>query len=378
MNILYLGNIDAIHDFKWASFFSVQEKFNVYFLDVGGNDIADNDYLNKIYNEAGIHFLKPVKIPSFKRLDKWWGNYSQIKGYIKQYKIDVVHSLSVTTTSLFLLKLKTPYIVTTRGSDILVELTNMRERGEKGNKMDAFMFKQFRKLFKKANAITGTSIPQTIRTKEIMACESQLVRTGLDFKLIENIDCSEHLPEELNGKKYVFSPRLIRPIYNIELQVEAIKLLDKSILDEYDFVFIQFKERGPEYVKMIKDGLDSTEGLRYHVYNNIPQEEMFCLFKNAQLAVMTPKSDGTPNSALEAMALKCPLIVGDLDYDSDLFDDMCIKLAKNDPQELANKITQALKAYPEGMLERAYANVKERGNREVEMGKIQSLYEGVA
>lgn len=377
MNILYLGNIDAIHDFKWASFFSVQQGYKVYFLDVGGNDIADNDYLNKIYNEAGIHFLKPVKIPSFKRLDKWWGNYSQIKGYIKQYQIDVVHSLSVTTTSLFLLRLKTPYIITTRGSDILVELTNMKARGEKGSKMDAFMFRRFKKLFAKAKAVTGTSIPQTIRTKEIMGRDAQLVRTGLDFGLIENIDCSQHLPAELKGKKYIFSPRLIRPIYNIELQVEAIKLLDKSILEEYAFVFIQFKERGPEYVKMIKDGLDSTPHLKYHVYNNIPQEEMFCLFKNAQLAVMTPKSDGTPNSALEAMALKCPLIVGDLDYDSDLFDDMCIRLTKNDPQELADKITQALKVYSDGMLKRAYQNVKERGNRDVEMRRIQGIYEGI-
>ncbi len=376
-NILYLGNIDAIHDFKWASFFSIQERYNIFFLDVGGSTLESNPYLKKIYIEAGITFLKPVKLPPFKRLDKLYANYLHVKKCVKKHKIDIIHSLSVTTTSLFLLGYKKPYIVTTRGSDILVELTNMKKRGEQSSKLDSFMFRQFKKLFKKANAVTSTSLKQVERVGEIMDTQSHLVRTGLDFNLIENIDCGQHFPEELKGKKYVFSPRLIRPIYNIELQVEALKLLDESILKEYIFVFIQFKDKGPEYVKMIKGGLDSISHLQYIVYNNIPQEQMFCLFKNAKLAVMTPKSDGTPNSALEAMALQCPLIVGNLEYDKDLFDGYCMKLNADEPKELAEMISTALQAYPEDMMEKAYQNVKQLGNREIEMRKIQALYEQV-
>lgn len=377
-NILYLGNIDAIHDFKWASFFSVQEGCNVFFLDVGGSTLESNPYLQKIYTEAGITFLKPVKLPPFKRLDKLYANYLHVKKCVKEHKIDIIHSLSVTTTSLFLLRYNKPYIITTRGSDILVELTNMKERGEQGSNLDRFMFRQFKNLFKRAKAVTSTSLKQVERVGEIMDTKSHLVRTGLDFNLIESIDCNQHFPKELKGKKYVFSPRLIRPIYNIELQVEALKLLDESILREYIFVFIQFKDKGPEYVKMVKDGLDSIPHLQYVVYNNIPQEQMFCLFKNANLAVMTPKSDGTPNSALEAMALQCPLIVGNLEYDKDLFDGYCLKLNEDEPKELAEKIKLALQTYPEGMIDKAYQNVKQLGNREIEMRKIQALYEQIS
>jgi glycosyltransferase involved in cell wall biosynthesis len=50
---------------------------------------------------------------------------------------------------------------------------------------------------------------------------------------------------------------------------------------------------------------------------------------------MTPISDGTPNSALEAMSARCPLIMPNLPYDKSIFEDCCFVLNNDDPKELA-------------------------------------------
>ena len=54
--------------------------------------------------------------------------------------------------------------------------------------------------------------------------------------------------------------------------------------------------------------------INYVILNFLSQEEMWCYFQNTSLTIMTPISDGTPNSALEAMASKSPLIISDLPH----------------------------------------------------------------
>jgi hypothetical protein len=90
---------------------------------------------------------------------------------------------------------------------------------------------------------------------------------------------------------------------------------------------------------------------------------------------MTPKTDGTPNSALEAMAAKCPLILGSFKYDEDLFSDsFCHRLSSDSAKELTILIRESLNSYPKGIIDAAIENVSKFGNRPVEMGRIQNLY----
>ena len=92
---------------------------------------------------------------------------------------------------------------------------------------------------------------------------------------------------------------------------------------------------------------------------------------------MTPISDGTPNSALEAMAAKCPLVISNLNYDKDLFENTCVKLKSFDVEELVEVIEASLIHYDLALLERAYQQVLTQGNRTVEMEKMVHVYNSI-
>jgi len=89
---------------------------------------------------------------------------------------------------------------------------------------------------------------------------------------------------------------------------------------------------------------------------------------------MTPISDGTPNSALEAMSAKCPLILSNLDYDKDLFENTCLQLNTFDANEFKHSIESALRNYDHSRLSTAFETVKQLGNRSVEMEKLAAIY----
>ena len=104
---------------------------------------------------------------------------------------------------------------------------------------------------------------------------------------------------------------------------------------------------------------------------------MWMMLKKASICIMTPISDGTPNSALEAMAAKCPLIISNLNYDIDLFHNTCIKLNSFEVTELKNKIETALLSYDQDLLNNAFKQVSIHGNRKIEMAKLEQIYQMV-
>ena len=120
--------------------------------------------------------------------------------------------------------------------------------------------------------------------------------------------------------------------------------------------------------------LRQSVNLNFFVYDYLDQEKLWTIFNFSSLVIHTPRSDGTPNSALEAMAAKRPLILPALDYDKDLFENACFYISENSPQILADLITKAISEYPQELLTNAFENVNEHGKREVEMMKLLSLY----
>ena len=78
------------------------------------------------------------------------------------------------------------------------------------------------------------------------------------------------------------------------------------------------------------------------------------------------------------MSAKSKLIVGNLPYDEDLFNEQsCIKMKSNEVQELADLMKDCLQNPDPSRLDSAFSIVSERGNREVEMGKLEEVYRQV-
>ena len=369
MNILYICNPDSIHDQKWMRFFAEKNDFKVYVVGESQVDTSTVDYLKS----QDIVLLPSVDSFSIKTPIRNYQSIKKLRQYCREYQIDLIHVLFATPYALWTNYLDKPYIITTRGSDVLVVLPELKDKnGLKGLYFN-WLFKKFKKAFEGAKVITSTSELQIQRIKELFSVDSQLVRTGVDVDKIQSINAEKHLPTELNGKQFIFSPRFMSPIYNIAYQIDAIKLLSEAIRESFYFVFVRGKQYDQDYYDMQLSALKENNKIKFIIFEYLDQESLWATFKKASLAIMTPVSDGTPNSALEAMAANCPLILSDLPYDKDLFENTCEKIQITNPKNLAMKIEKTLLSINQ-FNQSALKAVTIYGNRTSEMKKMESLY----
>jgi glycosyltransferase involved in cell wall biosynthesis len=378
--MLYIANGNSIHDIKWMTFFSAQtENYHCFLLVDSLNPLSQEtiDQLTKLH----ITVLEPINPISLSHPIRTLRAILYFKRLIRSLRPDLVHVLFATPHALWLNFSKTPSIITMRGSDILLIIPELLT--EKGLKKlyFSFLFRQFKKAFLKASFVTGTSLPQIEKAQELFkSANLKLVRTGVDVEKISQLDQIELIPTSLRDKEFVFSPRFMSPIYNIKFQLDAISQLEHKFIDGFTFVFIRGKQFDEKYYQVQLKRLQQLKAeikLNYLVIDYLDQPSMWMMLKKAALCIMTPISDGTPNSALEAMAAKCPLIISNLNYDKDLFENSCLKLNSFEVIELKDMIENSLANYNPELLSNAFTKVSALGNRHLEMKKLEQLYQSI-
>lgn len=378
--VLYIANGNSIHDVKWMSYFSAQTEHYQCFLLVDSLNPLSQETIDQL-TKLQITVLEPINPISLSHPILTLRAILYYKRLIRSICPDLVHVLFATPHALWLNFSKTPSIITMRGSDILLVIPELLNKKGLKKLYFSFLFRQFKKAFEKAQVVTGTSHPQLEKARALFSRTTlKLIRTGVDVEKIEQLDLPALIPDALKNTPFVFSPRFMAPIYNIEFQIETLALLDASILQSYTFVFIRGKQYDETYyqrqLKRLAE-LKATLQINYLVIDYLTQEEMWMILKKASLCVMTPISDGTPNSALEAMSAKCPLILSNLNYDKDLFENTCLQLNTFDVNEFKESIEFALRNYDPSLLAVAYDSVKTLGNRSVEMKKLGEIYASI-
>lgn len=378
--ILYIADANSFHDIKWIKYFSNQtEKYKCFI--VSENTIVISDSSKKILLEHQIELLEQISPFSISNPIKTIKSIIKFKRMLSEIKPDIIHVLFATPNALWLNFTDKPSIVSTRGSDILNVIPSLlKTKGLKGF-YDRLLFRMFENAFSKAKYVTGTSFKQIISLRQAMGLsDAILVRTGVEVSKICSLSKEGLLEKSILNTPIILSPRFMNPIYNIELQVDSIYLLSKFIIDTYTFIFIKGRTFDKDYFEKIhlklKD-LEIKRNLKYRVYDFVDQETLWMLLKKSSLCIMTPISDGTPNSALEALAAKKPLIIPALDYDKDLFENSCIQLKSFNTKELKEKIELALSAYPDNLIDTGYKKVVQFGDNSIEMRKIEELYKSI-
>ena len=375
--ILYIANGNSIHDVKWMTYFSEQtEKYSCYLL---CDTLCELSAQTKTTLEkSAIQLVQQIDPISITRPLKTWRAIRQYKKLVNDLQPDLIHILFAAPNALWLNFSKTPSIITMRGSDILRVIPDLLKQAGLKKIYFGFLFRQFKKAFLKANYVTGTSLPQIEKAQELFKNTNlKLVRTGVDVEKISQLDQSELIPDSLRYKEFVFSPRFMAPIYNIEFQLEAIAKLDQKFIERFTFVFIRGKQFDEKYYQLQLQRLQQLKAeidLNYFVIDYLDQPSMWMMLKKTALCIMTPISDGTPNSALEAMAAECPLIISNLNYDKDLFENSCIKLDSFEAVELKDMIENSLTNYNPELLSNAFTKVSALGNRPIEMKKLEEFY----
>ncbi len=118
----------------------------------------------------------------------------------------------------------------------------------------------------------------------------------------------------------VLSPRLLRPLYNIHLIVEAFAEAARSIPQ----AVLLIAEYGAEdeYRRDLKERIARQDlDRRVRFLGAVPQAEMRGLYSATTAVVMVPSSDGLPQSLFEALACGAPVLLGQLPAYAEIVDE---------------------------------------------------------
>lgn len=378
LHILYICNPASIHDVKWFTFFANRpDDYRVFVVGELPN-VPDYDNMKRTLADKGVNLLPPIASFSIRAPLTTYRSIKALRTYCKDNEIDLVHVLFAAPHALWCKFLQTPYVITTRGSDILLVIPALL----RGGLYPKWLFGVFKQVFLQARAITATSDKQAEKALSLFGLSRlpEVIRTGVDVERIEGLTNDAFLPAALRNRVFVFSPRYISPLYNTLLQLDAIALLPQEIIDNCLFVFIRGVKYDTGYLLQVQQALlqlQQRKGLRYEIIDYLSQEAIWTCFKYARLTINTPVSDGTPNSCLEAMAAGCGLVIPDIGYDKLLFSDNCFIYEPGNTQQLADFITRGVEAYPASYRNKALHDVRLFGNRTIEMNKLDQLYKAL-
>lgn len=343
-----------------------------------------NEKMRQNFYENDIKLLSPINSFSISKFWNTIGDFIYLKRTINKYKIDLIHIMFAEPSALWALGkwyLNIPIVLTTRGSDVLLTIPNFKI---KKSFFSQFIFNLYKIAFNKVNFITCTSKVQELKIRELLLKDSasniKVVRTGVRLDDILN-DTKQFMLPTLEGKKYILFPRQMAPIYNHEFSIDSIMLLPPEIKEEYYMVFIDINSPNQNYVSIIKEKIDSIKDTNFVFLEEQSQKNLFELYKNASLIVMNPLSDGTPVSALEAMALEIPVILGPLNYDKDIFEDCIWQFKDWEPVYLTELITKILtklsKVEIEEKTKSAINKVKKLADFSAQIKEVQQIYNNV-
>lgn len=342
-NILFLADPNSIHDIKWISFFAEGNHAKCFLLPRISHykTFQDSPQRNNILKEGNFRLLSPIHDFSIVRFYRTLYDASVIQKIISKNEIDVIHILYAEPNALWCLFktfFRIPMIITTRGTDVLKTIPEAFQKKDVLNRVVASAYKR---AFQLADWITTTSHAQVESVARFSQRKNQVtvIRTGVNMeKLLSNT--SDFFPLH-DSKRFILFPRSIKPLYNHEFGLSAIALLPWNIKKTYTMVFVGKDSDDVTYQKKLETLMCQQADVKFEFIAKQSQETIFELYKRASLVVMTPVSDGSPVSGMEALLCGAKLILGPLDYDPDIFS-RAIRLKQWDVNELAQAITNAL------------------------------------
>lgn len=229
-------------------------------------------------------------------------NFSRI---LRQCNPDIVHVQFAYGTPAWMAAIvdRHPLVVSVMGGDVLY-----REQG-RATPRGVWLT---RELLKSADCITSSSyyLIEALEKLGGFGDKSLRVVWGVDLSLFQRLEAGV-LRARLGlaaEDRVIFSPRLLQPLYNIHLIVEAMPEIlaaerrARLLVSEY--------AADPAYKVQIAERicqLGLEESVRFT--GQIPHEEMPLYFSLAEVAVALPVSDGMPIALLEAMACETPNIL---------------------------------------------------------------------
>lgn len=140
----------------------------------------------------------------------------------------------------------------------------------------------------------------------------------------------------------LLSPRILRPLYNIHLIVEAMPAI-LAVAPTATLLISRHRE-DPSYATSLRARV-SELGMDAHVHfiDPVSNEDMPAMLSMASVVISVPFSDGLPQTLFESLATRTPIVLGRLAaYDEIVQDGREVLMAALDAPSIASAVTRVL------------------------------------
>jgi glycosyltransferase involved in cell wall biosynthesis len=236
----------------------------------------------------------------------------------------------------------------------------------------------------------------TLKRADRVACNSEVVKKELILlgampdkilKIYQGINTSQFSPRQadealknklrISGLPTVICIRHLRPLYNVEMLVNAIPLVLKHTPQVRFVIAGDGVQRS--YLENLAASLGASQNINFVGY--VLHDELPGYLASADIYVSTSLSDSASLSLQEAMACELVPVVTDLPGNREWINDgeNGFIVPQNDHQALAEKIIYLIDnseiRAKFGKMNRKM--IEERAEYDKEMGKVEKLYEGL-
>ena len=230
-----------------------------------------------------------------------------------------------------------PLVVTVMGGDVLFEEQGAPTAIGKWLTLE---------LLRKADYITSKShhLTEILDGFGGFADKTERILWGVPVETFRRVDASSL--RQLLGiaaqRRVILSPKILRPLYRVDLVVEAMTLVRESCPD----AILLLTEYMPDadYRSAIKRRIDEL-GLAEHVLfcGEVDHAEMPAYYSLAEICVAVPSSDGLPQTLLESMACGTPNILSRLPrYEEIVRHEESAYFVEPNPADIADGILRLL------------------------------------
>jgi glycosyltransferase involved in cell wall biosynthesis len=316
-------------------------------------------------------------------LKRFWHTLNDlrfVRSVLKAQRIDVLHSHFLGTNTWYAaLSGFHPHIITIMGGDVIGQDWRP-SRSVQERLLTPYALRS-------ADALTAwsSSLADRVRPYVRAGVEIATIHGGVELERFRERPASD-LREQLRipeKSRVVFSPRLIRELYNIHIIAEAAGLVCRQLPDVFFVLALPETILDEDYVARVRAifaGNAAGENVRF--VPGIGHDKISDYFHLADATVSIPGTDGTPASVLESMACGTPTVIGDLpDYDKEYFEHekTAVMVDVRDAGSVASAIIRILTNPDEAadMAFEARRRVFKTGGYEYQMEKMEKIYRRV-
>ena len=364
LTICFFGEADSIHTLKWAAFF-LKNGHKVHLISYA----QPGEYESKGIN---IHTIKkkfPIATWPINTILNLPLTVFKVRKIVKSINPDIIHAHCLTSygTLASLIRFH-PYVLTTWGSDILVNARrNLIER------------KIAKYVFSKADLITcdAEHIKKAMVDLGADSSKIKIINFGIDIYKFKPGSKDKKLKKSLGvlGYKIVISLRSLEPVYDVESLIKAASIILRGN-PKIKFI-IAGEGSQEEILKKMAKNLGISENINF--IGRIKNEELPRYLRIADVYVSTSLSDaGISASTAEAMACGVPVVITDSGENKKWVKDGkegFIVPVKN-PEILAEKIKIILKKESKRLKlgNNARRVIEKKNSYYDEMKKMEELY----